>query len=332
MKMRLIAGSGLVVGLAVIVVFAWRGLAPAPLPVAPTVVPSPTATPLPPPTVPAAVPVPTTTPAPVTILVPSSTPIPPRQPPSVGFGGGGGGGGGGSTEITAAPVSPTATPPTPTPPPPAPTPTVVPEAPELFIEIASLAPLTLFNSTPITVSGKASAPEVDVFVNGISATVTDVNFTVQVPLKEGNNTITAVAEGPFGSLGTDSIQVTLDSTPPTMTISSPADGTVTDADSVTVAGMINDIVVGTVNGNQATVTVNGDPAAVANRSFLTVDVALSTGENTVTATGLDKAGNTASASITVIREEIFGDQIKLAGGNNQEGEIGGLLSSPLVVA
>ena len=126
-------------------------------------------------------------------------------------------------------------------------------------------------------------------VNGLAATVNGQTWSaVGVPLSEGNNTLTAVAEDAVGHIGTASIQVTLYTTAPQVTINSPGDGFVTNSASITVAGMINDIVVGTVNGDQAQVTVNGIPAQVANRSFLVAAVPLSPGPNPIVAVGTDR--------------------------------------------
>ena len=66
--------------------------------------------------------------------------------------------------------------------------------------------------------------------------------------------------------------------------------------------MVNDIVVGTVNPLQATVTVNGVAAAVANRSFLVPTVPLALGPNTIQARATDRSGNSATASAVRSRE------------------------------
>ena len=166
----------------------------------------------------------------------------------------------------------------------------------------------------------------------VRVSIANRTFSAQVPLQEGNNTITAVARDPLGSAVTDSIQVTLDTTAPAVNIDFPSDGFVTAQDQITVTGMINDIVVGTVNGDQAQVTVNGVTALVSNRSFLAVDVLLTLGENLIEAVGTDRAGNTGSASISVIFEPLVDQQhIALVSGNNQSGFVGSELTDDLVV-
>jgi hypothetical protein len=134
--------------------------------------------------------------------------------------------------------------------------------------------LTFTSITPTTVRGTVSDPTAQVTVNGISAPFTPGAFVAAVPLVEGTNTLTAVARGSSGLVGTASVQVTLDTTPPRVTISTPVDGLSTTASTITVSGTINDLVVGTVNDQQATVTVNGTAAQVANRSFLAPNIPL----------------------------------------------------------
>jgi hypothetical protein len=69
------------------------------------------------------------------------------------------------------------------------------------------------------------------------------NFSASVPLAEGPTILTATATSPNGSIGTASLLVNLDTTPPHITITSPADQFVTTADSFSIAGNVNDIVV-----------------------------------------------------------------------------------------
>src|SRR5207249_3490000 len=148
-------------------------------------------------------------------------------------------------------------------------------------------------------------------------------FSAAVPISEGPNIITATAKSASGGSGTATIEVTLDTTPPHVTISSPPDKFVTMESAVSVAGIINDIVVGTVNDQQASVAVNGVAAQVANRTFLAANVPLNTGDNIIQATGRDRVGNFATTQITVRRQAaVTQSQIRLISGNNQTGTIG----------
>jgi hypothetical protein len=92
------------------------------------------------------------------------------------------------------------------------------------------------------------------------------SFSLPLPLAEGPNIVTASAASSVGAVGTSSIEVTLDTTPPHVTITSPPSQFVTTDASISIAGNVNDIVVGTVNSEQAQVVVNGVTAQVANRT------------------------------------------------------------------
>jgi hypothetical protein len=90
-----------------------------------------------------------------------------------------------------------------------------------------------------------------------------------------------------------------DATPPSVDITSPADGSSTAASSITVSGDVSDLTSGVasvvVNGVAA--TLSGTPTS----GFSAADVALDCGANTITATATDNATNQAQDSITVTR-------------------------------
>jgi 3D (Asp-Asp-Asp) domain-containing protein len=200
------------------------------------------------------------------------------------------------------------------------------------IAISSPGNLSYLNISPTTVTGTVDDPAATVVVNSVPAAVVNGAFSVALPLAEGPNTITASATSTAGAVGTASLEVTLDTTPPHVTITSPPDQFVTTDSSISVAGNVNDIVVGTVNSQQAQVNVNGAAADVANRTFLAASVPLAMGTNIIQAVGRDRVGNAATTQITVIRQAPTQAQIRLISGNNQTGAIGSLLQSPLVVA
>jgi len=188
------------------------------------------------------------------------------------------------------------------------------------------------NITPTTVTGTVDDPAATVEVNGIPAAVVNGGFSAAIPLAEGPNLITVSATAPSGVAGVASIQVTLDTTPPHVTITSPADRFVTTDSSICVSGIVNDIVVGTVNDQEAQVRVNGSAAQVSNRTFLACDVPLTLGDNVIQAVGIDRVGNDATMEITVKREAPgLGSRITLLSGNNQSSAISSQLANPLVV-
>jgi hypothetical protein len=202
------------------------------------------------------------------------------------------------------------------------------------ITITAPANLSYLNISPTTVTGTVDDPTATIAINSIPAVLDGSGgFSLALPLAEGPNVVTASATNANGGSSTASIQVTLDTTPPHVTITSPADQFVTADASINVAGNINDIVVGTVNDTQAQVTVNGGPAQVANRMFLAANVPLSVGPNIISAVGRDRVGNEATTQITVVRQPAPVTQhIALVSGNNQTGAIGSALPLPLVVS
>ncbi len=190
------------------------------------------------------------------------------------------------------------------------------------------------NLSPTTVSGTVNPATATLVINAIPVTVApNGSFSAQIPLAEGPNIVAATATATTGSAaaGTATLNITLDTTPPHVTITSPpAQFTTTDA-TISVAGNINDIVVGTVNDQQATVKINGTTAQVANRTFLAPNIPLAIGVNTLQAVGTDRAGNSATTQITVTRQAITPGLITLVSGNNQTAAIGAAVSAPLVV-
>jgi hypothetical protein len=201
-----------------------------------------------------------------------------------------------------------------------------------IITIDSPANLGYLNISPTTVNGAVDDPTATVTVNSVQAAVVNGHFSVALPLAEGPNVITASATSSVGAVGTASTQVTLDTTPPHVTITSPPDQFVTSDSSISVAGNVNDIVVGTVNSEQAQVTVNGATAQVANRTFLAVNVPLVIGTNVIQAVGRDRVGNAATTQIVVTRQTSTQPQIRLISGNNQTAAVGAVVAAPLVVA
>lgn len=217
-------------------------------------------------------------------------------------------------------------------------------APAPQVTIVSPANLSVTNLSPATVNGTVNDPAATLTVNGIPAPQSSGNFSIPVPLVEGLNVLAAVATNTSGVASTATVQVTLDTTPPHVTITSPADGSTTTGASMTVTGMANDVVVGTVNAQDVQVTVNGIAAQVANRTYSALNVPLSVGPNTIQAVGVDHAGNGTTTSVTVTRTlpsqpppppigmAVVDDSLTIVSGNNQTGTIASQLAGPLIVA
>ena len=200
-----------------------------------------------------------------------------------------------------------------------------------IVTITSPTNLAILGTNRVTVVGTVNDPTTFVEVNGVPVVMNGSDFSASIQLHEGNNSITAIASDYLGDQAATSIQVTADTTPPNVTIDTPENGAVVSAPRTTVTGLINDIVVGTVNGTEATVQVNGLPAAVANRTYSVTDVPLVPGTNTITAFATDRAGNSNSFSIKVFYNTSPANRIQIVSGNNQSGQIRQLLPLPLVV-
>jgi hypothetical protein len=200
------------------------------------------------------------------------------------------------------------------------------------VAITSPADLSYLASTTVAVSGTVSDSAATVTVNGQPAAVAGGSFTASgVPLLEGGNVLTATATDANGHVNTATINVVRDLTPPTLSIAYPQDGASVSSPTVTVSGLVNDIVAGTVNASQVVVTVNGQPAAVANRSFAAT-VSLAPGTNTLTVKATDVSGNSSQAAITVHQQAAITQRVALVAGSGQSGVIGTPLGQPLVAA
>ena len=187
------------------------------------------------------------------------------------------------------------------------------------------------NTPVVTVSGTVGDAAARVSLNGIATPVSGKAFSAAVPLNEGPNTVTAVAANSNGTTSTASLLITLDTTAPRVEIYSPATGGTTSQERVSVTGLVNDIVVGTVNPQQATVSVNGVTAEVLNRSFLAQDVPLALGANTLQAVAVDRAGNRATTTASITRVAATGQAgLSASAGNNQSARVGTALAQPLV--
>jgi hypothetical protein len=201
------------------------------------------------------------------------------------------------------------------------------------VEIDSPADLAILASPTVQVQGRVSDSTAAVIVNGIAAVVSGDRFTAaDVPLVEGGNILTATATANLGRVGSDSINVVRDLTAPRLFIDHPRDGATLYEPTVDVSGLVNDIVAGSVNASEVTVTAGGRMASVANRSFLAKGIPLSPGDNVISVEAVDESGNTGRAQVTVRRETVAVSRVAAVSGDGQTGVIGSELAEPLVVA
>jgi len=149
---------------------------------------------------------------------------------------------------------------------------------------------TFVNNNLLTVQGIVP-PDVKVSISGRDAVVNeDGEFTLDLVLDEGENQLNVVAVDPVGNERTISRQVTLSSRGPTITLNSISDGMTVYEPSMRVGGEVDAGSQLQVNGNVVSVDVNGN--------FSTI-IPLQGGNNLVTLTAADLAGNTSSLQRTV---------------------------------
>lgn len=127
-----------------------------------------------------------------------------------------------------------------------------------------------------------------------------ITYTPATALTDGDHTVTIDVKDHDGNAATQkSTTYRIDTVPPTLNITSPADGLITAAAALTVAGTTNDATSSPVT---ITIKLNGtDQGAVTvgtNGSF-TKSVTLREGSNTIVVTATDAAGQTASVTRTV---------------------------------
>lgn len=165
------------------------------------------------------------------------------------------------------------------------------------VQITAPADGLLTSESPITVTGTVTgtAP-VSVDVNGAAATVSAGSFTATVSLTEGGSPLAVTATNPFGSASA-SVAVTLDTTPPVVTILTPADGSLTTEGQTQVSGSVEDA------SPIASLSVAGVSVALAPDGSFATTAALDLGANLLQADAVDAAGNAGSAAVTVTRGE-----------------------------
>src|SRR5258708_2496738 len=163
----------------------------------------------------------------------------------------------------------------------------------LTLTIASPANGATIDDNKVTVTGTFSgATTATITVNGIAAIVSGNTFTAaNVPLHTGSNTITVNGASPQGA--TDTKVITVISSAPSITLTTPGNSAVISADSVFVAGQIQ-------APAGSAVTVNRKIAVLdAGNNFFANGIPLQTGNNTITATVTTPSGKSVSATINV---------------------------------
>lgn len=135
--------------------------------------------------------------------------------------------------------------------------------------------------------------------SGITTTATTKGFNcsykVPTSLSNGSHSFSLKVSDHDGNAATEVVtSFTVDTVPPALTITSPADGLITNEESLTVSGTTND-----VTSTPVTVTVNGTPVTVQTNGSFSTTITLKSGSNTITVVATDAAGLKTTITRTV---------------------------------
>jgi hypothetical protein len=172
----------------------------------------------------------------------------------------------------------------------------------ILVERDSIAPVISIRSPldgsvsdllDIVVSGSVDETDAVLTIDGVDVPLDGGAFNHSLSLQPGSNTLILLATDPAGNSGSASLIVQADGTPPTITIASPAPGSLTSQASATLVGSVDEEIVA--------LTLNGQSVPFAGRNF-SIPAALAEGENLLTLAATDPAGNIGSAAITLLRD------------------------------
>lgn len=154
----------------------------------------------------------------------------------------------------------------------------------------------------IEVSGRvwANRPIRSVTVNDKRVEISQGKFVMdKYPLNLGTNSLIIKATDELGGTVTKNLKIvrSKDTSPPTLSLTSHKDNAIVTTATIDLLGEVKD------NGGLAWVKVNGREAAITGETFRFSDFPLSLGENNVSITSEDEAGNQSQAiTVTVIRK------------------------------
>jgi hypothetical protein len=161
-------------------------------------------------------------------------------------------------------------------------------------EVSIVSPLAdVFLNNPIlTVNGTFNEALAELRVNGQLANRTGNSYLLNgLSLSEGTNSIVVSAIDLAGNKGTAVATVNLDTRPPVVTIVQPDDGLLTNEPLIVVAGKVDEII--------ESLTVNGQQGQVSELNFSSGELLLLEGDNALSVTATDRAGNVGNAIVRV---------------------------------
>lgn len=132
----------------------------------------------------------------------------------------------------------------------------------------------------------------------ISATLSSgtytCSYTPTTAITDGVHTIKFACYDNDGNYKETSISITIDTVPPVLNVTAPANNLKTNVGTVTVSGTTND-----ATSSPVTLTVNGKSVTVNSNGSFSTTVTLSVGTNTITIISKDGAGKTTTVTRTV---------------------------------
>jgi bacillopeptidase F len=164
------------------------------------------------------------------------------------------------------------------------------------VSITSPEANAIVKGPSVPVAGSvADASPFTVEVNETLAMVNGANFSGNVTAADGPFQITARARDAANNVGVGNVNVTVDSTAPVVTITSPADGSAFNTSTVHITGTIADLTAVTLKVGETNIPVSG--AAFEYDATLTAE-----GPATIVFTAADAAGNSSSKELRVIHD------------------------------
>lgn len=147
------------------------------------------------------------------------------------------------------------------------------------------------NSLVVKIDGKAVTSGIShsAITNGYSVTVTPST------LGDGSHTVTVDCSDNDGNAAAQKTTTfTVDTVPPTLNVTSPTEGFITNNPSLVVAGTTNDS-----TSSPVTLTVNDNVVSVGTNGSFSTTVTLKEGSNAITIKVVDKAGKTTTVTRNV---------------------------------
>ena len=120
----------------------------------------------------------------------------------------------------------------------------------------------------------------------------ECEYTPATALADGGHTISIEASDYDGNAATaKTVSFTVDTIPPTLTVTNPTDGFITNKASLVVSGKTDD-----ATSKPVTVTINGTAVTVNTDGTFSKEITLVNGANTITVVATDKAGKTTTVT------------------------------------